>query len=79
MICHGGPELSNASVDTVSADPLERMVMADMQVKVYDTGYYHIGVRPTAEDGGLAGTDPVAGKSLSQSEYQRERVCNDPL
>jgi hypothetical protein len=33
---------------------------------------------PTAEDGGLAGTDPVAGKSLSQSKYLRERVCDDP-
>jgi cytochrome c peroxidase len=77
--CHGGPELSNASVGTVSTvGPAERMIMADMQVRVYDTGYYHIGVRPTAEDGGLAGTDPVAGKSLSQSEYLRERVCNDP-
>lgn len=77
--CHGGPELSNASVGTVSTvGPAERMIMADMQVRVYDTGYYHIGVRPTAEDGGLAGTDPVAGKSLSQSEYMRERVCNDP-
>ncbi|MFL6387141.1 MAG: cytochrome c peroxidase [Terriglobales bacterium] len=77
--CHGGPELSNASVGTVSSvGPAERMIMADMQVRVYDTGYYHIGVRPTSEDGGLAGTDPVAGKSLSQSEYLRERVCNDP-
>jgi len=77
--CHGGPELSNASVGTVSTvGPAERMIMADMAVRVYDTGYYHIGVRPTAEDGGLAGTDPVAGKSLSQSEYLRERVCNDP-
>jgi cytochrome c peroxidase len=76
--CHGGPELSNASVGTVSTvGPAERMIMADMQVRVYDTGYYHIGVRPTAEDGGLAGTDPVAGKSLSQSEYLRERVCSD--
>jgi cytochrome c peroxidase len=75
--CHGGPELSNASVGTVSSvGPAERMIMADMQVRVYDTGYYHIGVRPTAEDAGLAGTDPVAGKSLSQSEYLRERVCN---
>ncbi|HEY7402406.1 MAG TPA: cytochrome c peroxidase, partial [Candidatus Angelobacter sp.] len=77
--CHGGPELSNASVGTVSTvGPSERMVMADMQVRVYDTGYYHIGVRPTAEDLGLAGTDPIAGKSLSQSEYLRERVCNNP-
>jgi cytochrome c peroxidase len=77
--CHGGPELSNASVGTVSSvGPSERMIMADMQVRVYDTGYYHIGVRPTAEDAGLAGNDPVAGKSLSQSEYLRERICNDP-
>jgi len=77
--CHGGPELSNASVGTVSTvGPSERMIMADMQVRVYDTGYYHIGVRPTAEDGGLAGTDPIAGKSLSQSEYLRQRVCNNP-
>jgi cytochrome c peroxidase len=76
--CHGGPELSNASVGTVSTvGPAERMMMADMQVRVYDTGYYHIGVRPTAEDGGLAGTDPVAGEPLSQSEYLRKRVCND--
>ena len=77
--CHGGPELSNASVGTVSTvGPSERMIMADMQVRVYDTGYYHIGVRPTAEDGGLAGTDPIAGKSLSHSEYLRERVCDNP-
>jgi cytochrome c peroxidase len=77
--CHGGPELSNASVGTVSTvGPAERMIMADMQVRVYDTGYYHIGVRPTAEDGGLAGTDPVAGEPLSQSEYLRKRVCDDP-
>jgi cytochrome c peroxidase len=77
--CHGGPELSNASVGTVSSvGPSERMIMADMQVRVYDTGYYHIGVRPTAEDAGLAGTDPVAGKSLSQSEFLRQRVCDNP-
>jgi cytochrome c peroxidase len=77
--CHGGPELSNASVGTVSTvGPAERMMMADMQVRVYDTGYYHIGVRPTAEDGGLAGTDPVASEPLSQSEYLRKRVCDDP-
>ena len=76
--CHGGPELSNASVGTVSTvGPSERMIMADMQVRVYDTGYYHIGVRPTAEDAGLAGTDPIAGKSLSHSEFLRERVCNN--
>jgi cytochrome c peroxidase len=78
VACHGGPELSNAAVGTVSSvGPSERMIMADMQVRVYDTGYYHIGVRPTAEDGGLAGADPVAGLPLSQSEYLRQRICNN--
>ena len=77
--CHGGPELSNAAVGTVtSVGPSERMIMADMQVRVYDTGFYHVGVRPTAEDSGLAGTDPVAGLPLSESELLRQRVCNNP-
>ena len=78
VVCHGGPELSNAAVDTVTPNPLERMVQGDLSVRVYDTGYYHIGVRPGVEDGGLAGADPVAGQPLSHGEYQRQRVCNDP-
>ncbi|HET9839774.1 MAG TPA: cytochrome c peroxidase, partial [Candidatus Angelobacter sp.] len=78
VVCHGGPELSNAAVDTVAPNPLERMVQGDLSVRVYDTGYYHIGVRPGAEDAGLAGNDPVASQPLSNGEYQRRRVCNDP-
>ena len=78
VVCHGGPELSNAAVDTVTPNPLERMVMGDLGVRVYDTGYYHIGVRPGAEDAGLAGADPVGNLPLSQGELTRQRVCNDP-
>jgi cytochrome c peroxidase len=78
VVCHGGPELSNAAVDTVGPNPMERMVMGDLGVRLYDTGYYHIGVRPGAEDAGLAGADPVAHMPLSQSEITRQRVCNDP-
>ena len=77
VVCHGGPELSNAAVDTVTPVPLERMVMADLNVRVYDTGFYHVGVRPGAEDAGLAGADPVASKPLSLGEELRQRVCND--
>jgi len=77
VVCHGGPELSNAAVDTVGPNPLERMIMGDLNVRVYDTGFYHIGVRPGAEDAGLAGTDPVAGLPLSYGEFSRQRVCND--
>ena len=75
VACHGGPELSNAAVGTVSAVPVERMIMEDDSARVYDTGFYHIGVRPAAEDAGLAGTDPDAGLPLSQAEYLREKVC----
>jgi cytochrome c peroxidase len=78
VVCHGGPELSNAAVGTVGPVPLERMVMADLNVRVYDTGYYHIGVRPGAEDAGLAGADPVAAMPLSFAEEMRQRVCKDP-
>ena len=76
VVCHGGPELSNASVGTVTGFPVERMIMEDDSARVYDTGYYHIGVRPTAEDGGLAGNDPVAGLPLSQAEILRQHVCD---
>ncbi len=75
VVCHGGPELSNAAVGTVGPNPVERMIMEDDSARVYDTGFYHIGVRPAAEDAGLAGTDPVAGLPLSQSEYLRQKVC----
>src|SRR5438309_2244354 len=76
IVCHGGPELSNAAVGTVTGFPVERMIMEDDSARVYDTGYYHIGVRPTAEDGGLAGNDPVAGLPLSQAEILRQHVCD---
>ncbi len=76
IVCHGGPEFSNASVGTVTGFPVERMIMEDDSARVYDTGYYHIGVRPTAEDAGLAGNDPVAGLPLSQAEILRQHVCD---
>jgi hypothetical protein len=78
VACHGGPELSNAAVQTVTDNPYERMIMGDFNVKVYDNGYYHIGIRPGDEDPGLGGTDPIAGQSLSASEIARQLVCNDP-
>jgi cytochrome c peroxidase len=78
IVCHGGPELSNATVANVAVAPLERMFMGDFAVRVYDTGYYHIGVRTGAEDAGLAGSDPVAGLPLSLAEELQQRICKDP-
>ena len=62
----------------VSTQPLERMVMGDFNVRVYDNGFYNIGVRRGAEDISLGDVDGVVGNPLSQSEMLRQRVCNDP-
>ena len=52
--------------------------MGDFNQRVYDNGFYNIGVRPGAEDISLADVDGAAGLPLSQSELLRQRVCNDP-
>jgi cytochrome c peroxidase len=78
IACHGGPEMSNASVTHNRKSPIERMLMRDLSVKVYDNGFYNIGVRPPSEDGGLMGNDGVIGAPLSFAEYERQQVCNDP-
>jgi hypothetical protein len=65
--CHGGPETTNASISKVTSARLERMHMSDSGVAVYDDGFYNIGVRPTSEDAGIAGTDPF-GNPLSETK-----------
>jgi cytochrome c peroxidase len=78
IACHGGPELSNASVANVAAVPLERMTMGDFNVRVYDDGFYNIGVRPGVEDISLGDVDGAVGLPLSQAELLRQRACSDP-
>ena len=71
--CHSGPEMTNASVNNVRNEPLERMHMHDNNIAVYDNGFYNIGVRPTSDDVGVGGTDPH-GKPLAASA-----VCQQDL
>ncbi|HEX7288213.1 MAG TPA: cytochrome c peroxidase [Candidatus Angelobacter sp.] len=77
VVCHGGPELTNASVSHVSQSPMERMLMGDFSVRVYDSGFYHIGVRPGHEDIGLADKDgiPTSGLPLSDAATAQLSVC----
>lgn len=58
--CHGGPEFTNAAshLGQQQEGLLERMIMGDGNPAVYDNGFYNIGVRATAEDLGVGGTDP---------------------
>ena len=77
-LCHAGPELTKASVINVKAERIESMIMGDGGCAVYDNGFYNIGVRPTAEDIGLGGTDPF-GKPLSESGMGQLGLFTDPL
>ncbi len=60
--CHGGPELTNASVRNtqgpLGVNLIEPMFMGDGLPGFYDNGFYNIGVTPTAEDVGRGGKGP---------------------
>jgi hypothetical protein len=59
-------------------EPLERMVMGDGTVRVYDEGFYNTGVRPTTDDPAVGDVDGVVGNPLSMAETTRRQACNDP-
>jgi cytochrome c peroxidase len=60
-LCHSGPLFSAATqVIGNDAELVERMVMGDGTIALYDHGFYNIGVRPAFEDRGLGGLDGTA-------------------
>lgn len=75
--CHGGAELTNASVKNVQQQRLERMTVGNGQEAVYDNGFYNIGVRPTEEDLGIGGKDSL-GNPLSESRLAQQGRFSDP-
>lgn len=65
--CHSGPEFTGATVSQLRNDKkdadetlIEFMAMQRGDA-FYDSGFYNIGVRPTAEDLGLGGRHPEFG------------------
>src|SRR5438128_276116 len=82
--CHGGAETTNASVNNVvnAQELLERMVMGDGGIAVYDNGFYNTGVRPNAtinrngEDQGLGATIGPVNLPLSNSRLFQRCVQN---
>ncbi len=85
IACHLGPEYTAASVTHVLnpenvADTdkyIERMLMGDGGIALYDSGFYNIGVRPTKEDLGVGAGDPY-GIPLSFTRNAKIKA-NDPM
>lgn len=80
--CHGGPELTNASVRKAEngKNEIEPMLMAQGNA-LYDQGFYNIGVVPTTDDLGRGGKD-LNGRPLAfsrQSLFQRVLGINIPF
>jgi cytochrome c peroxidase len=74
--CHKGPEFTAAGsplFDESEKDGLvERMLMGDGSVALYDNGFYNIGVTPSSWDIGVGGVDPLIGKPLSFTEQYQQ-------
>src|SRR5213594_2708980 len=64
--CHSGPTFTAASTNNFGAgvEPIERRLTAAGANAFHDGGFFNIGVRPTAEDLGVGGSNP-AGVPLS--------------
>ena len=78
VACHAGSEFTGATfsarLDPITKDGMiERMIMGDKRVAVYDGGFYNIGVRPTFEDVGVGGSDPF-GNPLSIARREARQL-----
>ncbi len=75
VFCHTGPLFSSATrtrAETGPPETVERMVMGDGTVAIYDHGFYNIGVRPAFEDRGVGGLDGTSmGFDLSFSRQYK--------
>jgi cytochrome c peroxidase len=72
--CHGGAELTNASVQNVRKQPIERMTMGDGGTAVYDNGFYNVGVRPTKEDLAVGSNIQLNGQTVPLSLTKQAQI-----
>ena len=74
--CHGGPELTNASVRNAQNgnNIIEPMLMGDRRPAIYDNGFYNIGVTPTLDDRGRGGANPFGQPLASTRQFLFEAL-----
>jgi cytochrome c peroxidase len=72
--CHGGSELTFASVSRINEQGLTRNRKGDL----IDEGFNNIGVRPTLEDLGVGGNDPF-GNALGYARQTHLGLYDNPI
>jgi cytochrome c peroxidase len=83
--CHNTAVFTNAStIHLINEEKelglVERMLMGDQErgPALYDNGFYNIGVRPTAEDIGVGGTDPFGNPLSFTNQYINQLLGKNP-
>lgn len=80
--CHSGPEFTKAATKQQRENEedglVERMIMGNNNVALYDGGFYNIGVTPTNEDWAVGDVDPW-GNPLSFTEQYVNDNFVDPI
>ena len=80
LTCHHGPQLSNAATPAREAAAIGELVSfmrnRNGESVAYDLGFYKLGVRPTTEDLGTGGIDPL-GNPLSLARQAKSGVRKD--
>lgn len=72
--CHGGSELTFASVSRINTQGLTRNRKGDL----IDEGFNNIGVRPTLDDLGVGGNDPF-GNALGYARQTQLGLYDNPV
>jgi cytochrome c peroxidase len=80
--CHRSAEFTGAATrlqpEHQEEGLVERMIMGDGNVALYDNAFYNIGVRATREDLGVGGNDPF-GNPLSFTRQFNQNQLIDPF
>lgn len=84
--CHGGPELTNASVRNEQAgrngrpdNIIEPIIMGNNNFAIYDNGFYNISVTPTFEDVGRGGRGPTGAPLSSSRLFEENNIMQIPF
>ncbi|HZT55735.1 MAG TPA: cytochrome c peroxidase [Burkholderiaceae bacterium] len=87
IACHKGPLFTGATLALFAParaeedqlpSPIERMLMGDGRLAIYDDAFYNIGVRPTVEDLGVGGRDPFGNPLSFTRQWQQFLLTGSP-
>ena len=80
--CHGGPEFTMAGTrmheEAASGGLVERGLMGDGSVAIYDEGFFNVGIRPPEDDLGVARDDDF-GNPLAYTTQYLDSLLGVPL